>query len=577
MTLKKFVLAASFLIAPILLSAQEHGASRPTTGNGGVDPAALNKPLADEWLSYSGDYTGRRYSHLKQIDRSNVKGLSLAWIARLTAGVGSTGVAAGGGGGFGGGRGGGGGGAPMIIGGEGTGEFTTSSTANVKGSILKVGDVLYVTAPDNVWAMDARDGRVLWQYYWKTKGGTHIGNRGAAIWRNYLYFETPDNYLVSLDARTGKERWHKVIASFEEQYFSTMAPIVVDNHVLVGTGNDLDMPGFLQSFNAETGELEWKFYTVPMKPGDPGLETWPSLDAARHGGGQVWIPGVYDPETRLYIFSTGNPTPGYTGVARPGDNLFTCTMIAVDVDTGKMKWYFQTSPHDTHDWDSAQTPILIDATIDGKPRKLVSTAARNGYFFTLDRVTGKHIVTTKYGSTTNWALRVRPTGEPEPNPAKEATVPGALVSPVEGGVTNWPPPAYSPDTGLFYVHEHHGFNLLYLTDPDPRGSMGLGGKSVFMLGSLGDYLTAIEPTTGKIAWRHKLYGGAGGGILTTAGGLIFTGDGSGNFAAFDQKDGKPLWHSRIGNISNAPQTYSLDGKQHVLVAVGDTLYAYVMN
>ena len=327
MTLKKFVIAASLLIAPVLLSAQE---------NGGVDPAALKKPLADEWLSYSGDYTGRRYSQLKHIDRSNVKGLSLAWIARLTAGVGSTGVAPGGGGGFGGGRGGGGGGAPMIIGGEGTGEFTTSSTANVKGAILKVGDVLYVTAPDNVWAIDARDGRELWRYFWKTKGGTHIGNRGAAIWRNYLYFETPDNYLVSLDARTGKERWHKVISSFEEQYFSTMAPIVVDNHVLVGTGNDLDMPGFLQSFNAETGELEWKFYTVPMKPGDPGLETWPSLDAASHGGGQVWIPGVFDPETRYYIFGTGNPTPGYTGVGRKGDNLFTCTMIAVHVDTGKM-------------------------------------------------------------------------------------------------------------------------------------------------------------------------------------------------------------------------------------------------
>ena len=192
-------------------------------------------------------------------------------------------------------------------------------------------------------------------------------------------------------------------------------------------------------------------------------------------------------------------------------------------------------------------------------------------------MTGQHLVTSKYGSTTNWALHVRKSGVVEPNPEKEATIPGSLVSPVEGGVTNWPPPAYSPDTGLFYVHEHNGFNLLYLTDPDPRGSMGLRGKSVFMLGSLGDFLTAIDPTTGKIAWRHKLYGGAAGGILTTAGGVIFSGDGSGNFAAFDQKDGKPLWHSRIGNISNAPQTYTVDGKQHVLVAVGDALYAYVMN
>ena len=289
------------------------------------------------------------------------------------------------------------------------------------------------------------------------------------------------------------------------------APIVVDNHVLVGTGNDLDAPGFLQSYDPETGKLQWKFYTVPMNPGDPGLETWPNLDAARHGGGQVWIPGSYDPETRLYIFGTGNPTPGYTGVARPGDNLFTCSLVAVNVDTGKMAWYFQTSAHDTHDWDSAQTPILIDGVINGKPRKLVSTAARNGYFYTLDRVTGEHLVTSKYGSSPNWGKEMRPTGVISPDPGKEATIPGSLVSPVEGGVTNWPPAAYSPDTGLFYVQEHNGFNMLYLTDPDPRGSMGLGGKSVYSLGSMGDFLTAIDYRTGSVAWRHPFYGGGGGG------------------------------------------------------------------
>ena len=197
-----------------------------------------------------------------------------------------------------------------------------------------------------------------------------------------------------------------------------MAPVVVGDHLLVGTGNDLDSPGFLQSFDPETGKLQWKFYTVPMNPGDPGLETWPNLDAARHGGGQVWIPGSYDPETKLYIFGTGNPTPGYTGVGRPGDNLFTCSLIAVNVDTGKMAWYFQTSVHDTHDWDSTQTPVLIDGVINGRQRKLVSTAERNGYFYTLDRVTGEHIVTAKYGSTTNWAMstaaeRRRGTGSAE--------------------------------------------------------------------------------------------------------------------------------------------------------------------
>ena len=244
-------------------------------------------------------------------------------------------------------------------------------------------------------ARRAYGGGELWHYYWKTRGGTHIGNRGLGMWNNYLYMETPDNYLVSLEAKTGKERWYKEIADFNQQYFSTTAAMVIGNHVIAGTGNDLDAPGFLQSFDPETGELQWKLYTVPMKEGDPGLDTWANLNAAQHGGAQPWLPGSYDPETKLYIFGTGNPTPAYTAGRGEGDNLFTCSLIAVNVDTGKMAWYFQTSPHDMHDWDSAQTPILFDAPINGKTRKLVSTAARNGYFFTLDRVTGEHILTTQ--------------------------------------------------------------------------------------------------------------------------------------------------------------------------------------
>jgi alcohol dehydrogenase (cytochrome c) len=598
MTLRKLTLTASLTLAPVLLAGQVQAQAqapnqnavppapnaKPTptwvqtpqqqgTPQGGLDPRALLKPLADDWTSYSGDYTGRRYSALDQINQSNVKNLTLNWVAQLNPGSPNAGGL--GGGGFG--RG-GGGGAPMHVGGEGTGEFGGGGGANVKGAILKVGDVLYVTAPDNVWALDARDGRLLWQYFWKTRGGTHIGNRGAALWHDYLFFETPDNFLVSLDAKTGEERWHVEISDFNQQYFSTMAPMVIGNQVLVGTGNDLDAPGFLQSYDPVTGKQNWIFYTVPMKPGDPGLDTWPNLESARHGGGQVWIPGVYDPETHLYIFGTGNPTPGYTGVGRKGDNLFTCTLMAVNVDTGKMAWYYQTSPHDTHDWDSAQTPILIDAVIDGQPRKLVSTAARNGYFFTVDRTNGKHVVSKIYGTSTNWSLGETPNGNPIPNPAKEATIPGSLVSPVEGGVTNWPPPAYSPDTGLFYVNENNGFNIVYLTDPDPRGSMGLGGKAVAGVGSAGSFLTAIDPKTGNIAWRYPYPGvtggGGSGGLLTTAGRLIFAGDAGGNFVARDAATGKPLWHARIGGPSAAPETYSVDGRQHVLVAVGDTLYSF---
>ncbi len=538
---------------------------------GGVSPTELLKPLKNSWPTYNGDYSGRRYSALEAINTTNVKYLSLAWTIKLTPGPNPP---------AGRGRFGGGGGPQpkLIIGGEGTGELNAGG-GSIKASVLEVDGTLYFSMPDNAWAVDAHDGRELWHYYWKTRGGTHIGNRGLAMWNNYLYMETPDNYLVSLDAKTGKERWHKTIAELDQGYFSTPAPIVVGNHVLVGTGNDIDSPGFLLSYDPENGDLQWKYYTVPMKKGDPGLDTWASLDAARHGGGQTWIPGAYDPETKLYIIGTGNPTPAYTtGKRGDGDNLFTCSLVAINVDTGKMAWYFQTSPHDMHDYDSAQTPILVDAPFNGKPRKLVLTAARNGYFFTLDRVTGERLVTAKYGQFTNWAKGLNKFGGPEHDPIKDPTVGGALVSPTSDGTVNWQPPAYSPDTGLFYVPEGNGFSLFYLTDLDPRGSMGLGGKEEVGVGTGGNYLSAIDYRDGKVVWRHRYYGnGGGGGLLATAGGLLFAGDGMGNIVAHDAKTGKPLWNARIGNVTNAPQTYLLDGHQYLTVATGDTLWAFVLN
>src|SRR5438876_3275913 len=489
------------LLIPGLVAAQSSG----------LDPATLRRPLADSWPSYSGDLTGRRYSTLKQINKSNVRNLSLSWVARgLTQGSGATGRGALGAGvadgrGGGGGR---GGSYPLTVSGEGTGEYNTGGPAAIRGSILMVNGVLYPTSPDNVWAVDARDGTMIWQYYWKTRGGTHTGHRGVGMWRNFLFSEFHDDYLVKLDARTGRELWHVPIADFEQQYFSSMAPIVIDDHVLVGTGNDLDAPGFLQSYDPDTGRRQWILYTVPMNPGDAGLETWPNLEAARHGGGQAWVPGVFDPETRYYIFGTGNPTPAYTPAGRgEGVGLFTCSLVAVNVDTGKMAWYYQTSPRDMHDWDSAQTPVLIDAVINGRPRKLVSTAARNGYFFTVDRITGEHVATSKFGTVANWAKGLDDKGRPVLNPEKVATIPGAIVP---GSATNWPPPAYSPDTGLFYVPETNQLSVAYLIDPDPRGSMGLGGRQASGIGNYGNFVTAIDPKTGRIAWRHTLPGGATG-------------------------------------------------------------------
>ena len=541
-----------------------------------LDPALLTKPLGESWPTYSGDYTGRRYSSLKQINQTNVRNLTLAWTSRVTAGAGNTG--GGGRGGFG-----GPGATPTIVGGEGSGVVTDTgfgNGTNIRASILEVGGILYFSTPDNAWAVDARDGHQLWHYFWKTKGGTHIGNRGLGMWGNWLYMETPDDYLVCLDARTGKERWHKEIANFNQQYFSTMAPIVIGNHIIIGTGNDLDEPGYVQSRDPETGDVKWTFYTVPTKKGDAGLETWGSLDGAKHGAGNVWIPGSYDPDTRLYIFGTGNPSPAYTTPpSRAGDNLYTCSIVAINVDTGKMAWYYQVNPHDTHDWDSTETPILVDGDFKGKPRKMVLHADRNGYFFALDRLTGEHLVTGKFSDAANWAKGLNAKGQPVRNVEKDSTVAGSLVSPNNAGATNWPPPSFDPETGLFYVPSNDAYAMYYLTETDPRGAMGLGGKEEDGLGTLGSYLTAIDYKTGKVAWRHRYPGtggGLGNGILTTAGKLLFAGDMGGNLVAYDPANGKILWHSHLGQVSNAPETYMLDGHQYLLVAAGDTLYAFTL-
>ena len=554
--MKRLLLLALISGTTVILSAQ------------GLDPASINKPLGESWPTYSGDYTGRRYSSLTQINQANVKHMTLAWTRRLTNGAGPPGPRPAG--------------APdLIVAGEADGSVTVAGPTQIKGAILQVNGVLYVTTPDNTWALDANDGHELWHYFWRTKGGTHIGNRGVGMWGNYLFFVTPDDYIISVDARTGKERWHREFSPFSQQYFSTMAPIVIGNHVLVGTSNDLDSPGWLESFDPETGKTQWKWFVTPQNEGDPGLDTWKNLDAARHGGGHPWVPGSYDPETHLYIFGTGNPTPAYTSQTRgEGDNLFTCALVGINIDTGKMQWYYQTSPHDTHDWDSAQTPILVDMMVDGVRRKLVLTASRNGFYFTVDRVTGQHVVTGKFSETANWALRLNESGQPVRNPAKDYHVGGALVSGANQGATNWPPPAYSPDTGLFYLPASDTYAMYYLTELDPRGAMGLGGKDERNVGTVGSYLMAIDPKTGKVAWRHKyrtVADGRGQGLLTTAGRLLFGGDPDGNFVAYDVANGNPLWHATTGQVSNAPETYLVDGKQYVLVAAGDTLFAFTLN
>ena len=340
--------ACAVALATVALQAQ----SKPKF----VDPATFSQPPVDSWPTYNGDYSGRRFSTLTKITASNVHSLSLGWTFRVPPGL-----------------------------------------IAIKGTPIQVDGVIYLTVPDHVWAIDARTGRELWQYAWESKGGIHIGNRGVAVAGDSLYFETPDCHLVSLGVRDGKERWRKEICDLDQFYYGSVAPVVVKDRVIAGvSGDDLDIPGYLQAHNPESGEMQWRWWVVPQKKGEPGSESWPNEDAMKHGGGMTWQPITYDPELNHIYVTTGNPQPVIAHKNRAGDNLFTGSIVALNADTGKMVWYFQSSPHDTHDWDSTQTAVIFDAEFEGKPRKLIAQAARNGHFFLLDRTNGKALVSAEY-------------------------------------------------------------------------------------------------------------------------------------------------------------------------------------
>jgi alcohol dehydrogenase (cytochrome c) len=390
-----------------------------------------------------------------------------------------------------------------------------------------------------------------------------------------LYFETPDCNLVALSIKDGTERWHKPICDLDLYYFGTAAPVAIKNHVIAGvSGDDLDIPGYVESHDPVTGERQWRWYVVPQKKGEPGSDSWPNEEAAKHGGGMTWQPVTYDPDLNLVYVATGNPQPVVAYANRPGDNLFTASIVALDVDTGKMAWYFQASPHDTHDWDATQTPVLIDDTANGRPRKLVAQASRNGKFFVLDRTNGKPVVVSDFVKI-NWASGVGPDGRPIPNPAKSPQVDGALVTPDQGGAANWPPPSFSPRTGLFYVPTTQAWSIWYIYDtsdnPQGWGGTDRGGYSESML-------TALDYKTGKIRWTHKWEGVARSGVISTAGNVLFTGGNTNSLVALNATTGDALWEARLNaSISNGPISYTLDGLQYVIVGAGDTLWAFVLN
>lgn len=511
-----------FLKDTLLLSAAMLLFSPPQAATAqGLDPATIAHPAADSWPSYHGDYSGKRHSSLTQITPQNVSHLSLAWA------------------------------------------FQTHQGAAIKSTPLLVDGILYFTVPDQIWAVDARSGHMLWHYSKPTDQGLHIGQRGVAVYKGWLYYLTPDCHLLSLDAKNGKVRWDVVVADVSKGYWTTMAPLVIRDHVIIGVSGDFDnLSGYLRSVDAETGKTQWQWDSTPPV-GTPNTTT----------GGMTWMTGTYDPELNMLYWGTGNPTPVLNGKPRPGDNPYTCSIVALNPDTGKLIWGFSISPHDTHDWDAVETPVLVDGTFHGQQRKMVMQASRNGYFYVLDRVTGKNLLTVPYGPT-NWALGIDKQGRPIPNPDKEPAPDGRLIAPDEGGLTNFRAPSFDPKTGLLIVDAHPSWSIYFAKPAD--GTYGWAGADYGLWGK--GTIEAIDYQTGKLRWTHEVGpGGSGAGVLTTDSGVTFTGDAHGNVLALDTSNGKTLWHAGMGSsMLSSPTTYELDGRQFVLTSGGGLLFAWAL-
>jgi len=501
------------------------------------------------WLTFSGDYSGQRHSPLKQIAPDNVRRLAPQWTFQAEG---------------------------MAIG---RGFETTP---------LILDGVMYVTGTGNyAWAVDMRSGRLIWRYRRQlppglTYGGGNPANRGFAALGDRLFMGTLDAHLIALDRNTGNVLWDVPTDDFKVGHAVTSAPLVVKDKVIVGNaGGDLPTRGFLDAYDPATGRRVWRFYTIPA-PGEPGSETWSDAAVLPRGGGATWMTGSYDPELNLIYWGTGNPNPDYYGLDRQGDNLYTASIIALDADTGTLRWHFQFTPHDLHDWDSNHVPVLADLTVAGQPRKVVMVANRNSFFYVIDRVTGKLILGKPFTGT-QWARELGPDGKPIVL-SSGAIMPGETKEPpcvpdFRGG-TNFNPPSYDPALQLFFVMARETCAIYTPVKQEP-----LPGR-VFMSGGMRklpepDYgaLRALDPKTGAIKWEFKLPTPSLAGVMSTASGLVFAGDNEGNFNAFDSRTGKQLWTYRMGSLiwGAAPTSVMLDGRQYVLLPSGNTLVAFALS
>ena len=499
---------------------------------------------AGEWLTYSGTYRSERFLPLDEVNRDNVDDLKVIWAYQLQ---------------------------PNDIPGAGLQETTP----------LVADGIMYLTeSPSSVTALDARSGKRLW--HWSPvlpPGVLHIGfpkvNRGVAILGDTLYVGTLDARLVALDAGTGAVRWETEVGDNAIGFSLTLAPLALDGKVIVGvSGAEAGVRAFVDAYDAETGELVWRRYTVPA-PGEPGSETWGG-ESWRTGGGSTWLTGSYDPDLDLLYWMTGNPAPDWNGDLRPGDNLFTCAILALDPDTGEIRWHFQYTPHDVHDWDANQIPVLFDATFYGEDRKLVAVANRNAFYYLLDRETGEFLLGTPYSKQT-WAAGLDENGRPIVLPNSEPTEEGNLVWPSLQGATNWFSPSYNPVKQRFFIPNRRMGAIYYKADAEyePGQPFMGGGEQALSGDEATGAVLALYALTGEQLWEFPLQTPPWSGLMATSGDLVFGSSNEGNFFALDEDSGQPLWNFNTGaHIRTNPMGFAVDGRERIAIVGGSTLFVF---